>query len=130
MTTPLRKPRDGCVPMPMMSIPSGVTSPTMQQIFVVPMSRPTIISPFFWAITSPLRRQLSTPPLRASLVVQVDLRRALSAPGERRAHLREAMQLLRKSGAAEPDLLHAVAVAREERRAVVAIEAQLGELAD
>src|SRR6266478_5175968 len=50
MTTPLRSPRDGCVPMPTTSIPSGVSSPTMQQILVVPMSRPTIRSPFFCAI--------------------------------------------------------------------------------
>ena len=34
----------GAVPMPMMSTPSSVTSPTMQAILVVPMSRPTMIS--------------------------------------------------------------------------------------
>ncbi len=33
--------------MPMMSMPSSVSSPTMAQIFVVPMSRPTTISPPF-----------------------------------------------------------------------------------
>src|SRR5260221_148861 len=44
MTTPLRRPREGWVPMPITSMPSGVTSPTMQQIFVVPMSSPTMIS--------------------------------------------------------------------------------------
>src|SRR5512133_2833079 len=46
-TTPLRSPFDGCEPMPMMSMPSSVTSPTMAQIFVVPMSRPTRMSPVF-----------------------------------------------------------------------------------
>jgi len=46
-TTPLRSPFDGCVPMPMMSMPSSETSPTMAQILVVPMSSPTRISPFF-----------------------------------------------------------------------------------
>src|SRR5215510_5668606 len=33
--------------MPMMSIPFSVGAPTMAQIFVVPMSRPTTISPDF-----------------------------------------------------------------------------------
>src|SRR5690242_20675934 len=46
-TTPLRSPFDGCEPIPMMSMPSSVTSPTMAQIFVVPMSRPTRMSPLF-----------------------------------------------------------------------------------
>ena len=50
ITTPLRSPRDGWVPMPITSMPSGETSPTMQQIFVVPMSSPTTISPFFCAM--------------------------------------------------------------------------------
>ena len=51
-TTPLRSPFDGCVPMPMMSMPSSVTSPTMAQILVVPMSRPTRMSPLFAMFTS------------------------------------------------------------------------------
>src|SRR5829696_6755287 len=46
-TTPFRSPFEGCVPIPMMSMPSSVTSPTMAQIFVVPMSRPTRMSPLF-----------------------------------------------------------------------------------
>jgi len=33
MTTPLRRPLDGLVPMPTMSMPSSVTLPTMAQIF-------------------------------------------------------------------------------------------------
>ena len=41
ITTPFRKPREGAVPMPMMSIFSSFISPTMAQIFVVPMSKPT-----------------------------------------------------------------------------------------
>src|SRR3990167_770731 len=45
-TFPRRIPFDGDVPMPMMSTPSSVTSPTMQAILVVPMSRPTMISVF------------------------------------------------------------------------------------
>ncbi|EKD50630.1 MAG: hypothetical protein ACD_62C00475G0004 [uncultured bacterium] len=45
--TPLRKPREGWEPIPMTSIPSCVTSPTMAQIFVVPMSSPTIKFSFF-----------------------------------------------------------------------------------
>ena len=45
--------RAGAVPIPMMSIPSSVTSPAMQAILVVPMSRPTMISPdFCFAITT------------------------------------------------------------------------------
>ena len=41
-TTPLRRPREGQEPTPMMfSGPSSGTSATMAQIFVVPMSRPT-----------------------------------------------------------------------------------------
>ncbi len=50
ITTPLRSPREGWVPIPITSIPSAVTSPTMQQILVVPMSSPTTISPFFCAM--------------------------------------------------------------------------------
>ncbi len=43
-TTPLRRPRDGLDPTPMMfTVPSSVTSATMAQIFVVPMSNPTTI---------------------------------------------------------------------------------------
>src|SRR5215472_1848022 len=41
-TMPFLRPRDGWVPIPITSItPSRLTSPTMAQIFVVPMSRPT-----------------------------------------------------------------------------------------
>jgi hypothetical protein len=36
-TTPLRRPFDGCVPIPTMSTPAYVTSATMAQIFVVPI---------------------------------------------------------------------------------------------
>ena len=42
ITTPLRSPLDGLVPMPTISSPSSVMLPTMAQILVVPMSRPTI----------------------------------------------------------------------------------------
>src|SRR5215831_6024028 len=41
-TMPFLRPREGWVPMPITSItPSLLTSPTMAQILVVPMSRPT-----------------------------------------------------------------------------------------
>src|SRR5512137_2409693 len=43
ITTPLRKPRDGLVPIPMISSPSSETLPTMAQIFVVPISSPTMM---------------------------------------------------------------------------------------
>jgi hypothetical protein len=44
-TTPRRSPVDGLVPTPMMSTsPSSLASPTTAQIFVVPMSRPTMMS--------------------------------------------------------------------------------------
>src|SRR5450432_913310 len=42
--TPFLRPRDGWVPTPMMSSPSGPISPTTQAILVVPMSRPTMMS--------------------------------------------------------------------------------------
>src|SRR5690554_5238612 len=43
-TTPLRRPSEGTVPSPMMSsTPSEATSPITVQIFVVPMSSPTMI---------------------------------------------------------------------------------------
>src|SRR5450631_1544600 len=42
--TPFFRPRDGWVPTPMMSRPSGPISPTTQAILVVPMSRPTMMS--------------------------------------------------------------------------------------
>ncbi len=52
-TTPLRSPLEGWVPIPMMSIPLSVSSPTIAQIFVVPMSSPTMISPdFCFAMTT------------------------------------------------------------------------------
>src|SRR5260370_29755144 len=45
MTTPFLRPVDGANPTPRMSIrPSSASSPTMVQTFVVPMSRPTMIS--------------------------------------------------------------------------------------
>src|SRR6266850_7692450 len=43
-TTPLRSPRDGCVPIPITSIVSPLGSATTAQIFVVPTSSPTISS--------------------------------------------------------------------------------------
>src|SRR5579871_6539198 len=52
-TTPFFKPREGCEPMPMISIaPSGVISPTRASTFEVPISRPTMTSrsDFFLAI--------------------------------------------------------------------------------
>src|SRR6267142_667070 len=42
--TPFLSPRDGCVPTPMTSSPSGPISPTTAAILVVPMSRPTMMS--------------------------------------------------------------------------------------
>ena len=60
-TTPFFRPREGCVPSPMMLRPSsGVTSATIATIFDVPMSRPTIrflrLSP---SAHCPLRHRLS-----------------------------------------------------------------------
>src|SRR5512133_3089413 len=46
-TTPFLSPFDGCEPIPITSMPSSVISPTMAQILVVPMSRPTRMSPLF-----------------------------------------------------------------------------------
>src|SRR5215470_1955687 len=46
-TTPLRRPRDGCVPIPITSIESPAGSATTAQILVVPTSRPTISSSCF-----------------------------------------------------------------------------------
>src|SRR6266478_6020836 len=42
--TPFLRPREGCVPTPMMSSPSGPISPTTAAILVVPMSSPTMMS--------------------------------------------------------------------------------------
>ena len=47
--------------MPITSMPSGVTSPTMRQIFVVPMSSPTMISVFFCAISGQLHGRPTGP---------------------------------------------------------------------
>jgi hypothetical protein len=46
-TTPFRMPREGCLPIPMISKPSDVGFPTMTQILVVPKSNPTILSDSF-----------------------------------------------------------------------------------
>src|SRR5439155_24453866 len=90
ITTPLRNPRDGCVPMPITSMPVGVISPTMQQILVVPMSRPTTISPFFcdmgWL---PLVREGCGGLVGTRRIVEIDPRGHLATPGQRRALLRE-----------------------------------------
>src|SRR5260370_31425735 len=107
MTTPLRNPREGCVPIPITSMPSGVISPTMQQIFVVPMSSPTTISPFFGAMSLPLVRKRGGGLIGARRVVEVDARGPFATAAERRAHLRETAKLEGKVGGAEPDLLHA-----------------------
>ncbi len=48
--TPFFNPREGWVPMPMMSRPSSVISPTTAAILVVPMSRPTMMSELRLAI--------------------------------------------------------------------------------
>src|SRR5688572_4670544 len=55
-TMPLRRPRHGTEPTPRMVRPSSPTSPTTAQTLVVPMSRPTTISP--WALTLFMTRQL------------------------------------------------------------------------
>src|SRR5689334_10042192 len=57
-TTPFLRPRDGCVPMPMMlSAPSSRISATSATIFEVPMSRPTIrLSLSFMVALSRMRR--------------------------------------------------------------------------
>src|SRR3954466_8132573 len=97
MTTPLRSPPEGWVPMPMTSIPSGVTSPTMQQIFVVPMSSPTMMLPFFCAMGGlPLVGQSGGGLIWARRVVEIDSGRPLAAACQRRAHLHQAAQLERQ----------------------------------
>jgi hypothetical protein len=53
-TTPLRRPRDGCMPSPITFMPSSVTSATMATIFDVPMSSPTIT--FLPSFTMPRSR--------------------------------------------------------------------------
>src|SRR3989338_221528 len=58
ITTPFRSPFEGWDPIPTISIPSSVTAPTMAQIFVVPMSRPTIKSSFFAIRFSPFPKML------------------------------------------------------------------------
>ena len=51
-TTPFLSPRDGAVPMPIISmLPSLVISPTMAATFDVPISKPTIkLRSIFFAI--------------------------------------------------------------------------------
>src|SRR4051812_5606786 len=76
-TTPLRRPLLGCVPMPMMSMPSSEISPTMAQIFVVPISRPTTISPPFCFAIDALRLfrrwgNLNGDPVGSHAVVEPD----------------------------------------------------------
>src|SRR6266481_7547818 len=46
-TTPLRSPCDGCDPMPIISTPRSVISPTTAQTFDVPISKPTTMLCFF-----------------------------------------------------------------------------------
>src|SRR5690349_17735921 len=77
ITTPLRSPLEGCVPMPTMSIwPAGVTSPTMAQILVVPMSSPTMSSAFCATRTSlSFDEGLHLHPLRVLVPVGPDHRR-------------------------------------------------------
>src|SRR5947209_5884489 len=50
VTTPLRIPVEGASPTPMISSPSGPDAATTAHVFVVPMSRPAMVSPL--AITS------------------------------------------------------------------------------
>src|SRR4030042_1454270 len=52
-TTPFLKPCDGCVPMPMISTAVAVGTPTMAQILVVPISRPTMNSSFLPILSPP-----------------------------------------------------------------------------
>src|SRR3954462_6995269 len=107
ITTPLRRPREGWVPIPMTLMPSGVTSPTMQQIFVVPMSSPTTISPFFCAMVGlPLVGQGGGGLIRARRVVQIDPRRGLSAAAQRGANRGRPPQLEGDVAGAQPDFLH------------------------
>src|ERR1700681_1217545 len=52
VTTPLRIPVDGASPTPRISSPSGPDEAMTAHVFVVPMSRPAIVSPL--AIHPPL----------------------------------------------------------------------------
>src|SRR5262245_17503278 len=94
-TTPLRSPRDGCVPIPITSIESPAGSATTAQILVVPTSRPTISSSCL-AILTP-RSSLEIAQHRIAAETQIDFAGALAldqvalgqcAPvGERRARV-------------------------------------------
>src|SRR5512137_824224 len=150
-TTPLRSPFDGCEPMPMMSMPSSVISPTMAQILVVPMSSPTRTSPLLPMSDSSLaegaprpRRFVSsgpsrTPPVhhahppldphghpvRVPPVVEVDhlaLHTVRLEPPQQQV---EPLQLARQVSLPEPDL-HPL-VARVHRGPQHRVEVHLGD---
>src|SRR6266540_4430595 len=145
-TTPFLSPFDGCVPMPMMSMPSSVTSPTIAQIFVVPMSKPTRMSPLFAMITSRAFRAsrfaLMTPsralptvianptgephrhPVRATAVLEVEHLCALSIGLDGREDALEPRELLRERAVAEADL--EPVRPRPERRPVLRVDVDLG----
>src|SRR5665213_1949108 len=56
-TTPLRMPRDGASPTPMISSPLGPSAATTAQVFVVPISSPQTVSCFIRSLISIRRRQ-------------------------------------------------------------------------
>src|SRR5512138_1759004 len=139
-TTPLRSPFDGCEPTPMMSMPSSVTSPTMAQIFVVPMSRPTRMSPVFAMSPPPdgsrdARRPLRPSradrlqphgdPVRAPAVVQVQHLRAPPVRREGGEHALEPVELVGQVAVAEAHL--EAVVARPQRRPEVRVDVDLGD---
>src|SRR5262245_24396274 len=82
-TTPRRRPRDGCEPIPITSIESPLRSATTAQILVVPTSSPTISSSLRAIRISPLAFGLDAAKHCAPLEAQVDL--SCLVPGEQAA---------------------------------------------
>src|SRR6056297_2059621 len=67
ITTPLRRPREGLVPIPTISSPSSVMAPTIAQILVVPISSPTIRFSLLLFILPPIVRTSAEGPCHIDL---------------------------------------------------------------
>src|SRR5262245_32192681 len=132
-TTPLRSPRDGCVPIPITSIESPAGSATTAQILVVPTSRPTISSSCFAILTTP-RCSLETAQHRIAPETQIDFLGALGLDqvavgelppvGERRRRVAAHHQQHR---AAERAHAHLAAAARVHARQIQPCLARRGD---
>src|SRR5215475_3262546 len=125
-TTPLRNPREGLVPTPTMSsVPMEDHSAMMQQILVVPTSRPVMSC-------RPLPLPMSPLPLRGfehDLVAeaQVDRRHGLSGSAELGKHAAQAAQTALPVLGADA---HLDPVQHVEHRALGAAHVHLGDLAE